>query len=144
METRITNEIKTAIVKRNNLFEEWIQNPTKTNRERYKNARKNVTKLIRKEQRNEKFQNLENPTPKQIYKTLKLTKNQAQNTNNPPDVEILNNYFLSVGSFLSKKVQEKSSTFPIEIQPKTMLLGETNEQEIFKNLCKRKNEECML
>ena len=96
-ETWITNEIKIAIVKRINLFEKWIHNPAKTNRERYKNERNNVTNLIRKEKRNENFQKLgENPTPKQIYKTLKTKKNQAQNTN-LPDVEILNNYFLSVG-----------------------------------------------
>ena len=54
-ETWITNEIKNAIVKRNILFEKWIQNPAKTNRERYKTARNNVTKLIRKEKRNENF-----------------------------------------------------------------------------------------
>ena len=71
-ETWITNEIKDAIVKRNNLFEKWIQNPAKTNRERYKNARDNVTNLIREEKRNKNFQKLgESPTPKQIYKTLK-------------------------------------------------------------------------
>ena len=70
---------------------------------------------------------------------MKTKKNQAENANNLPDVEILNNYFLSVGSLLSKKIQETSSTFPIEMQPKTMLLSETNEQEISKILCKMKN-----
>ena len=48
-ETWITNEIKNTIVKRNKLFEKWIQNPAKTNSELYKNARNNVTNLIRKE-----------------------------------------------------------------------------------------------
>ena len=54
-ETWITNEIKNAIVKRNTLFEKWIQNPAKTNRERYENARNNVTNFIRKEKKR-KFQ----------------------------------------------------------------------------------------
>ena len=49
------NEIKNAIVKRKILFEKWIQNPAKTNRERYKNARNDVTNLIRKEKKR-KFQ----------------------------------------------------------------------------------------
>ena len=89
------------------MFEKWIQNPAKTNRERYKTARNNVTKLIRKEKRNENFKKLgENPTPKQIYKTLKTKKNQAETANNLPDVEVLNNYFLSVGSLLSKKFKK--------------------------------------
>ena len=47
-----------------------------------------------------------NPTPKQIYKTLKTKKNQAENANILPDIEILNNYFLSVGSLLSKKFKK--------------------------------------
>ena len=74
-ETWITNEIKNAIVKRNNLFEKWIQNRAKTNRERYKNARNNVTNLIRKEKRNANFQKLgENPTPNKSTKRWKRRK----------------------------------------------------------------------
>ena len=56
METWITNEIKYEIVKWNNLFQKWIQNPANTNRERYKTAHNTVTNLIRKEKRNKNFQ----------------------------------------------------------------------------------------
>ena len=57
MDTWITNEIKLAVVKRNILFQKWIQNPIKTNRKRFKTARNNVTILVRKEKRNENFRN---------------------------------------------------------------------------------------
>ena len=75
------------------------------------------------------------PTPKQIYKTLKTKKNRAQNTNILPDVEILNNFFLS-GHFCPKKLKEHLQFFPIEMQPKN---------RIFKDLMQNgKQEECRL
>ena len=96
VETWITYEIKNAIVKRNSLFEKWIQNPTKRNRERYKTARNNVTNLIRKEKRNENFEKRGKSNTQTNLQNVKNEENQAQNTNNLPDTQILNNYFFSV------------------------------------------------
>ena len=66
METWITNEIKNAIVRTNKLFEKGIQNPTKTNLERYKTLRNNVNNLVRKEKRNENFQKFRGKSNSQI------------------------------------------------------------------------------
>ena len=71
----ITNTIKNAIRKRDDLFQLWIRNPTEWNCQTYRKCRNKVTEMIRSEKKNANFKKLgTNPTAKTIYKTLKSEK----------------------------------------------------------------------
>ena len=68
----ITNEIKSAIVERDKMFQRLIAEPTIENQTRYKQIRNKVTNLIRNGKRDNNFKKLgKNPKPKIFYRTLK-------------------------------------------------------------------------
>ena len=136
----ITNKIKNAIGKRDRLFKQWIENPTEENRLVYKKSRNNVTRLIRQEQREDNFRKLgKNPTPKQIYKTLKTKKSENEDLKQLPELEKLNDFFASVGPSLANNIKSSHCVWKIEKVLSSMVLHPTNEHEISKILRQMKN-----
>ena len=80
----ITNKIKYAIRKRDDLFQLWIRNPIELNCEIYRKCRNKVSEMIRSEKKNANSKKLgTNPTAKTIYITLKSIKKQHDGTNLP-------------------------------------------------------------
>ena len=137
----ITNEIKNAIVKRGKAFQKWIAEPTIENQTRYKQIRNKVTNLIRNGKRDDNFKKLgKNPSPKIIYRTLKSCK-RKDNTIDLPNLDDLNDYFVSIGAKLSAKFNNEKSSCNIRNNEKTMVLHQTNESEVTKILGKMKKQE---
>ena len=102
----ITNEIKNAIVNRDKTFPKRIAESTIENKTRYKHIRNEVTKLIRNGKRDNNFQKLgQKPHTKKIYRTLK-TRKRKDNATDIPNLDDLNDYFVSKGPLLNVFWQE--------------------------------------
>ena len=121
------------------MFQKWIAEPTIENQTRYKQIRNKVTNLIRNGKRDDNFKKLgKNPSPKIIYRTLKTCK-RKDNTIDLPNLDDLNDYFVSIGPKLSAKFNSEKSSCNIRNNEKTMVLHQTNESEVTKILRKMKN-----
>ena len=135
----ITNKVKNAINKRNQLFQLWVKQPTELNRINYKTSRNRVTRMIRSEKKKANYKKLGvNPTAKTIYKTIKTTQKQ-QDVMNFPNLNVLNNYFVSIGPKLSSNFDTMTEKCNIPDFEKTMFVHPTNEKEISEILRGLKN-----
>ena len=138
----ITNEIKKAMVKRDCLFRKWVENPKSKNHIEYKNQRNVVTQKIRLAKKEANFKKLgPNPSPKHIYRTLKAKKLQQMQHHCTvlPDLDHLNNYFVSVGQILSSKLPTTENNAKIANNKETMFVYPTDEFEVAKILKNMKN-----
>ena len=122
----ITNKLKNAISKRDELFQNWVKNPSDQTREKYRKFRNKVTSMIREAKREANFKRLgENPSSKTIYRTLK--------THNNPAVSLaadeLNSFFSTVGEKIAGDIQRDSYQSSIRKIEKTMVLKQTDEVE---------------
>ena len=136
----ITNTVKNAITKRDRLFQKWTRSPTEENLIKYRKQRNLVTSLIRNAKRDCNYKKLgPNPTSKTIYRNLKyqLSKNQKQPE--IPDIEKLNEFFATIGSVLSKKVEPHDEIVRVPNFDKTMFLSCTDEKEVAKLIQNLKN-----
>ena len=138
----ITNSIKNALLKRNQLFQKWIDNPCDDYRKKYKSYRNKVTHMIREAKRTDNCKKLgKNPDSKTVYKTLGMKKRQQQ-VSNLPDLEVMNEYFANTGSKLSSKLPEIQIKTDIDRIEKTMVVHQTNASEVTKIIremkCKKK------
>ena len=68
-----------------------------------------------------------------IYRTLK-TRKRKENAIDLPNRDDLNDYFVSIGPNLSAKFNNKKSSFNIRKNDTTMVLHQTNESGVAKNL----------
>ena len=128
----ITNSIKNALCKRDELYQKYIDNPCDDNKNKYKSYRNKVTHMIREAKRNDNFKKLgKNPDSKTIYETLGMKKLQQQNSN-LPDLEVMNEYFANIGSKLSSKMLEIQAKSVIDRLEKTMFVHQTNASEVTK------------
>ena len=132
----ITNKLKNAISKRDELFQNWVKNPSDQTREKNRKFRNKVTSMIREAKREANFKRLgENPSSKTIYRTLK--------THNNPAVSLaadeLNSFFSTVGEKIAGDIQRDSYQSSIRKIEKTMVLKQTDEVEIGKILNNLKN-----
>ena len=85
--------------------------------------------MIRSEKKKANYKKLGvNPTAKTIYKTLKLTKNN--NVTYCPDLNDLNNHFVSIGPKLSSNFAKVTEEFKTPDFDKTVFVHPTNEKEI--------------
>ena len=127
----ITNKIKNAITKRDKLFETWVEKPTKSNHDDYKSFRNKVCSMIREAKKQDNFRKLGvNPTARAIYRTLKTQKNNDQQPNELPDLEKLNEFFVTIGSSLSSRLPQSaylSGSFNCD---KTLFIEPTGEFEV--------------
>ena len=132
----ITNKIKNA--KRNKMFHKWIAERTIEIQTRYKQIRIKVTNLI-SGKKDDNFKKLgKNPNSNMIYRILR-TRKRKDNANELPDVDDLNDYFVSIGPKLSAKFNNKKSCYNIRNNDKATVLHQTNESEVTKILKKLKN-----
>ena len=114
---------KMPLYRETKCFEKWIAEPTIENQTRYKQIRNKVTNLIRNGKRDDNFKKLgKNPSPKIIYRTLKTCK-RKDNTIDLPNLDDLNDYFVSIGPKLSAKFNNEKSSFNIRNNEKTMVLS---------------------
>ena len=128
----ITNSIKNALLKRDQLYQKWIDNPCDDYRKKYKSYRNKVTHMIREAKRTDNFKKLgKNPDSKTVYKTLGMKKRQQQ-VSNLPDLEVMNEYFANIGSKLSSKLPEIQIKTDIDRLEKTMVVHQTNASEVTK------------
>ena len=94
----IRNQIKRAITKRYELFQEWIEGSIATNRSAYRKQRNEMTRKIRAAKRDANSKKLgHQQTPKTIHNTLKQQKRQQRSIPQTPSSKTLNNYFTSIG-----------------------------------------------
>ena len=136
----ITNKIKNAIVKRDELFQKWIKSPTTDSERAYKTFRNKVTSLIRSEKKNANIKKLgPTPTSKMIYKSLKTFKQQQQKPRKMPDLENLNNHFASVGTLLSSKLQSIPFNYESRKILNSMVIHPTDHLEVSKIIKQLKN-----
>ena len=136
----ITNSIKNAITKRDQLFRNWTNSPSDINKEKYKKQRNVVTSLIRNAKRDSNIKKLgPNPSSRTIYRNLKnhLSKNQKQP--GIPDIEKLNEYFATIGSVLSAEVPLHDQIVKIPNNEKSMVLSQTDEKEVSRVIQNLKN-----
>ena len=96
----INNKIKNAITKRNklDLFQIWVEKPTKSNHDEYKSFRNKVCSMIREAKKQDNFRKLGvNPTARAIYRTSKTQKNKDQQPNELLNLEKFNEFSVNVG-----------------------------------------------
>ena len=131
----ITNSIKNALYKRDQLYQKYIDNPCADNRIKYKTYRIKVTHMIPEAKRNVNFKKLgKNPDCQTIHKTLGMKKRQQQNSNlhDPANecMTFMNEYFANIGSKLSSKLLEIQAKSDIDRLEKTMVVHQTNVSEV--------------
>ena len=79
------------------MIQKWKAEPTIENQTSHKQIWNKVTKLLRKGKEDDNIKKLcKNPNPKLIYRTLKTSK-KKDNTIDLPDIDNLNDYFVSTG-----------------------------------------------
>ena len=136
----ITNQIKNSIKKRDNLFQNWIKNPTNENHLAFKKVRNQIRSMIRNAKREQNFKELgENPSTKLTYKKLKGRSNYQNNTTDILDVENINKYFSGVGKLLSDQLPDSIYRSQIDQNESSMVLHEVGINEISSIIKKLKN-----
>ena len=128
----ITNSIKNALLKQDQLYQKWIDNPCDDYRKKYKSYRYEVTHMIRESKKTDNFKKLgKNPDSKTIYKTLGMKKRHQQ-VSNFPDLEVLNEFFANICSKLSAKLPELQIKTDNDRLEKTIVVHQTNASEVTK------------
>ena len=113
-------------------------NPSIESRENYKSYRNKVTNLIPEAKRMENFRKLgKNPDCK-TNKTLGIKKRQQQGST-LPDLELLNEYFATIGSKLSSELLKPKYHLNLNVMEKTMVVYQTDAAEVSKIIHKMKS-----
>ena len=138
----ITNKIKNAITRRITLFEKWINNPSTENQEKYKTLRNKVSALIREAKKEVSYRKIgKDPSAKCIHRTLKAIKHYQESSPPVLNLDIMDEFFVSVGPMLSSKLPVVDPNINITGVSNTMFLQPTDQKEVAKILKQIKKQE---
>ena len=132
------------MVRRNELFQRWISQPTEANKNRYRRFRNKVTQLIRHAKQSAHEKNLgKTPTSSIIYRSHKTFEKKS---NDPTlrDPEKLNEYFETIGPLSSPKKAKQRNDIKMDRVENSIVLLKTNETEVTKKFKLMRNKKVVV
>ena len=140
-QSRIINEIKNLITKRDVMFQKWILSPTEENHIAYKTIRNKVTQMIRTEKSKLISTHLVKIlVPKKMQRS-NLKKRQSEASKTAPYADAINEIFAKIGSVLAAEIKPSDNKFKINTVRDTMVTTPTNSQEVERFLKNLKNKQ---